>query len=92
MQGNVLTRKEQLPLVSAETSEGIFAPTIRYHDGVFYVITTNVTPTNHLGNFIVTAKDPAGPWSDPYPLDAAGIDSPVLDREASLVSHGYRRP
>ena len=72
--GNVLTRKEQLPLVSAETSEGIFAPTIRYHDGVFYVITTNVTPTNHLGNFIVTAKDPAGPWSDPYPLDAAGID------------------
>lgn len=72
--GNVLTRKEQLPLAGAETSEGIFAPTIRYHEGVFYVITTNVTPSNNLGNFIVTATDPAGPWSDPYPLDATGID------------------
>ncbi len=72
--GNILTRKEQLPLVNAETSEGIFAPTLRYHDGTFYMITTNVTPTNTLNNFIVTATDPAGPWSDPYPLDSAGID------------------
>lgn len=72
--GNILTRKEQLPLVEAETSEGIFAPTLRYHDGTFYLITTNVTPTNDLSNFIVTATDPAGPWSDPYPLDSAGID------------------
>lgn len=72
--GNILERKEQLPLVNAETSEGIFAPTLRYHDGTFYMITTNVTPTNDINNFIVTATDPAGPWSDPYPLDSAGID------------------
>lgn len=72
--GNILTREEQLPLVSAETSEGIFAPTLRYHDGTYYMITTNVTPTNDLNNFIVTATDPAGPWSDPYPLDSSGID------------------
>ena len=62
--GNLLERKEQLPLVNAETSEGIFAPTLRYHDGTFYMITTNVTPTNDINNFIVTATDPAGPWSD----------------------------
>lgn len=72
--GNILTREEQLPLVNAETSEGIFAPTLRYHDGTYYMITTNVTPTNDLNNFIVTATDPAGPWSDPYPLDSSGID------------------
>ena len=72
--GNILERKEQLPLVNAETSEGIFAPTLRCHDGTFYMITTNVTPTNDINNFIVTATDPAGPWSDPYPLDSAGID------------------
>lgn len=72
--GNILTTKKQLPLYHAETSEGIFAPTLRYHDGTFYMITTNVTPGNGLGNFIVTAKDPAGPWSDPYPLGSAGID------------------
>jgi alpha-N-arabinofuranosidase len=72
--GNVLTRDEQLPLAGAETSEGIFAPTLRYHEGTFYMITTNVTPGNTLGNFIVTATDPAGPWSDPYPLGSEGID------------------
>lgn len=72
--GNILNRKEQLPLTNAETSEGIFAPTLRYHDGTFYMITTNVTPGNECGNFIVTATDPAGPWSDPYPLGSAGID------------------
>ncbi len=70
--GNVLDRPEQLPLMGTETSEGIFAPTIRYHDGTFYMITTNVSSS--LGNFVVTATDPAGPWSDPYPLGSAGID------------------
>ena len=61
--GNILDRKEQLPLQNIETSRGIFAPTLRYHDGTFYMITTNVSSS--LGNFIVTATDPAGPWSDP---------------------------
>lgn len=70
--GNILDRKEQLPLSGAETSEGIFAPTLRYHDGTFYMITTNVS--SRLGNFIVTATDPAGPWSEPYPLGSSGID------------------
>lgn len=70
--GNILNRKEQLPLEGVETSRGIFAPTLRYHDGTFYMITTNVS--NKLGNFVVTATDPAGPWSDPYPLGSEGID------------------
>ena len=26
------------------------------------------------GNFYVTATDPAGPWSEPHPLDREGID------------------
>jgi xylan 1,4-beta-xylosidase len=49
----------------------IFAATLRYNDGTFYMITTNVGLE---GNFIVTAKDPAGPWSDPIFVDAPGID------------------
>lgn len=70
--GNVLDRREQLRLTGARHSAGIYAPTIRYHEGVFYLITTNV---GNGGNFIVTAKDPAGPWSDPYFLEGAdGID------------------
>jgi xylan 1,4-beta-xylosidase len=57
--GNILDRPEQLPVKGSEISQGIYAPTIRFHDGLFYMITTNVS---YGGNFIVTAKDPAGPW------------------------------
>ena len=71
--GNILDRPKQLPVKGSEISQGIYAPTIRFHDGLFYMITTNVS---FGGNFIVTAKDPAGTWSDPYYLgeDAPGID------------------
>lgn len=70
--GNVLTRSSQIPLQGCGHSKGIYAPTIRYHDGIFYVITTNVSGG---GNFIVTAENPAGPWSEPYYLEGAeGID------------------
>lgn len=69
--GNVLDRPSQLPLGNDETSRGIFAPTIRYHDSTFYMITTNIS---HGGNFLVTAQKPEGPWSEPHYLDVAGID------------------
>ncbi len=70
--GNVLTRHSQIPLEGADHSQGLFAPTIRYNNGLFYVICTNVT---HGGNFIVTAENPEGPWSEPhYLVDADGID------------------
>lgn len=36
---------------------GIYAPTLRYNDGTFYMITTNV---GNGGNFMVTATNPAG--------------------------------
>lgn len=70
--GHVLDRPSQLSLGADFISGGIYAPTIRYHNGVYYMITTNV---DHGGNFIVTAKDPAGAWSDPHWIeDAEGID------------------
>lgn len=73
--GYCLTRPAQLPLERVGTSGGIFAPSIRYHAGVFYMITTNVTGG---GNFYVTARDPAGPWSDPIWVAQAGIDPSLL--------------
>src|SRR5688572_17439346 len=69
--GHVLTTPSQLPLEKARSSAGIFAPTLRYHDGTFYMVTTNVSG---VGNFYVTATDPAGPWSERRPLDNEGID------------------
>ncbi|WP_298455937.1 glycoside hydrolase family 43 protein [uncultured Cellulomonas sp.] len=69
--GHVLTRVSQVDLSGAPDSGGIFAPTIRHHDGTFYVTSTNVSGRGH---FIVQATDPAGPWSDPVWVDQNGID------------------
>ncbi len=69
--GHCLTREEQLYLTGCRNSGGIYAPTIRYHDGTFFMITTNVT---HKGNFVVHTKDIRGQWSKPYWIDQGGID------------------
>lgn len=69
--GHVLTRRSQLDLEGVPSSGGIYAPTLRYHEGRFYMVTTHV---NGGGNFYVTSRSPTGPWSNPHWLDEAGID------------------
>jgi alpha-N-arabinofuranosidase len=69
--GHVLTRRSQLRLHRARSSGGIYAATIRHAHGRFYVVSTNVSGR---GNFYVTARDAAGPWSEPVWLDREGID------------------
>ena len=69
--GNVLNRDSQLPLQGATSWQGVYAPTLRYHNGIYYMITTNV---GNGGNFMVTATNPAGPWSEPIWLEQQGID------------------
>jgi alpha-N-arabinofuranosidase len=68
--GHALTRRSQLDLDGERSSGGIYAPTLRHHDGVFYLVTTKVGR----GHFVVTAKHPRGPWSDPFWLDSDGVD------------------
>ncbi|GAA1968123.1 glycoside hydrolase family 43 protein [Catenulispora subtropica] len=71
--GNVLDRPSQLRLARARSSGGVYAPTLRYHDGRFRLITTNASSGG--GNMLVTATDPAGPWSEPVMLPGVpGID------------------
>jgi beta-xylosidase len=72
--GNVLDRPGQLRLpADTPASGGLYAPTLRHHDGRFWLIVTNVTPGE--GNLVLTATDPAGPWSDPVRLTGvSGID------------------
>jgi xylan 1,4-beta-xylosidase len=69
--GHCLTRASQLPLAGIASSRGVFAPTLRYHDGRFYLVTTNVS---FGGNFFVWTDDPAGEWSEPIFLWQGGID------------------
>ncbi len=55
---------------------GVMAPTIRYHNGTFYIINANFSDR---GNFITTATNPAGPWSEPHWLeDVPGIDASIF--------------
>lgn len=80
--GFCLTRHSQLSLDHVRASGGIYAPTLRYHDGTFYMVTTLVDGG---GNFYVTAKDPAGPWSEPIWLDKGGIDPSLFFDEDGTV-------
>jgi alpha-N-arabinofuranosidase len=87
--GHVLDRPELLPVDGLGVSRGVFAPTIRHHDGLFYMITTLVGAG---GNFYVTAADPAGPWSDPVWLpEMPGIDPSLFfddDGRVYVVHNG----
>lgn len=70
--GHAMDRNEQLDLHGAGVSRGLFAPTIRYHKETFYIICTLIDKG---GNFIITAKDPRGPWSNPNWIpEVNGID------------------
>lgn len=69
--GHVLTRKNQVMLEKVNSSGGIFAPTIRYNDGRFYMVTTN--DTTHQ-NFYVYTDDIYSEWSDPIYVNQGGID------------------
>ena len=90
--GHCLTRASQLPLTNVPSSGGIFAPTIRYHKGTFYMITTNVS---HGGNFYVFTHDPAGEWSEPIWVQQGGIDPSLCfdgDHVYLTSSDGWPQP
>jgi len=63
--GNALDRPEQIDLSGIRISGGIYAPTLRYHKGLFYIVCTVV---DGIGNFVITASSPEGPWSIPVSL------------------------
>lgn len=74
--GNAISRPSQLDYRNCDSSEGLWAATIRYHEGRFYIVNTlNVQGRTYRYNFIVTSKDPAGEWSDAVIIEGAdGID------------------
>ena len=86
--GHVIDRPTQLNYDGLGVTRGIFAPAISHHNGTFYVVCTLV---DKRGNFLMTATDPAGPWSDPVWLNFDGIDPALFfddDGRAWLVNNG----
>ena len=91
--GHVLTRDSQLELGNCPASAGVFAPTIREHNGRFYMITTNVcrfpmgTP-----NFLVSTDDIHGEWSEPVSIRHMVIDPTLFfddDGKAYYAGTGF---
>lgn len=75
--GHGISSPEQLDYQNCEASLGLWAPTIRYYDGTFYIINTFVSQGREArrDNYIITAADPAGPWSKAHFIENAdGID------------------
>lgn len=88
--GNAIDRPDQLDFKKLGLSRGVFAPTIQAKDGVFYILNTCVDCG---GNFLITAKNPEGPWSNPIWLPAlgGGIDPSLFfddDGRTWIVSNG----
>jgi xylan 1,4-beta-xylosidase len=87
--GNVISRRSTLDFDGLGISRGVFAPDIEFHNGTFYVFNTAVDSG---GNFFVTAKNPAGPWSAPIWLkDFDGIDPSLFfddDGKAYVLNNG----
>ena len=87
--GNVMTGENGFRMDKNSGNGGVMAPTIRYCNGLFYIINTNFS---HKGNYIVTARDPRGPWSNPHWLtDVPGIDASLffdLDGQAYVIGTG----
>lgn len=86
---NAMTPENGFHVEKEAMISGVMAPTIRYHEGTFYIINANFCDR---GNYIVTAKDPAGPWSEPHWLDdVPGIDASIFfdnDGKAYIMGTG----
>lgn len=85
--GHCLTRKSQIQLENINSSGGVFAPTIRYNNGRFYMTTTN--DTTHQ-NFYVWTDNIYGEWSEPIFLAQGGIDPSLYfeDDKTYFMSNG----
>ena len=89
--GHAIHRPGQLDLGSVKDSDGLFAPTIRHDGHRFLVVCTLVGEAPQRGNFIVTAPDAAGPWSDPVWWSDNGIDpSLFFDSDGRVWAQGTR--
>jgi xylan 1,4-beta-xylosidase len=86
--GNAVDRPDMVDFGKLGISRGLYAPAISFRDGRFWIVNTCVGCG---GNFVITATDPAGPWSDPVWLPQAGGIDPSLffdeDGSAWLVNN-----
>lgn len=72
--GHVLAGDSWIGLDGFDSSDGIWAPTIRHHRGLFYVVFTLARGRTGVATYVCTASDPAGHWTLDEVKGAEGID------------------
>ncbi|ETN37611.1 uncharacterized protein HMPREF1541_07233 [Cyphellophora europaea CBS 101466] len=111
--GNAVNRHGQLSLADTRTNihelatggnivgtGGLYAPTIRYNNGTFYILCTIVThrdppaKSHSFANFILKTNDIySGNWSDPIYFDFYAFDpSLFFDDDGRAYVHGAAMP
>ncbi len=77
-----LSEKRLLDMTGDPDSGGVWAPDLSYDNGTFYLVYTDAKVTNgafkDCANYLTTAKDIRGPWSDPIFLNTAGFDASLF--------------
>ncbi|MGN7764639.1 glycoside hydrolase family 43 protein [Paenibacillus sp. 22594] len=104
---HVLTDDNKVDLKKLPSAKGIWAPSLTYcaEEDLFYVVFGVMNSMNaryfDVDNFLITAKDIKGPWSEPVYLHSAGFDASILhdsDGRKWIVSldwetrEGYEKP
>jgi xylan 1,4-beta-xylosidase len=85
--GHALTRLSQLDLRGIVDSGGVWAPSLSYADGLFWLVYTNIRswgmgrPFKDIGIYLTTATDIHGPWSEPVVLNSIGFDPSLFHDE-----------
>lgn len=91
--GHALTRSSQFNVTGRPTWHGLYAPTLRHHDGRFYMIVGNM-PDRH-GFYVYTDDIFSGEWSEPVTVDAHGFDQDLFfddDGKVYYQHHNLGRP
>lgn len=104
---HVLTDDKIVDLKRLPSAKGVWAPSLTYceADGLFYVLYSVMNSMNaryfDVDNYLITAPDITGPWSEPVYLHSAGFDASILHDKCGkkwVVSlewetrEGYEKP
>ena len=79
---SALSTTTLLDMKGNPSSGGIWAPDLSYADGKFWLVYTDVKvtegPFKDMVNYITTAEDIHGPWSDPIRVNGVGFDASLF--------------
>lgn len=75
--------KRLLDMEGNLTGSGVWAPSLTYHDDMYYLVYSNMKtwangPFKDCQNFLITSRDIEGPWSDPVYMGSSGFDASLF--------------